>query len=63
MIKVDKNHFLRAALEIGQSGENDTLPYDVDAAFVKDRRTSFRTSALRCFKTWNAEPSADPWSS
>jgi Reverse transcriptase (RNA-dependent DNA polymerase) len=37
MIKVDKSHFLHAALEIGQSGENDTLPYDIDAKFIKER--------------------------
>lgn len=24
-------------MEIGQSGENDTLPYDIDAQFIKDR--------------------------
>ncbi|XKM42490.1 RNA-directed DNA polymerase [Rhizobium ruizarguesonis] len=24
-------------MEIGQSGENDTLPYDIDAAFIKDK--------------------------
>ena len=34
MIKVQKNHFLRAASEIGNSGENDTLPYDIDAVFI-----------------------------
>ena len=37
MIKVTKDNFLRAALEIGQSGENDTLPYDIDAAFIKEQ--------------------------
>lgn len=37
MIKVDINHFVRAVLEIGHSGDNDTLPYDLDAGFVKDR--------------------------
>lgn len=31
-----RDHFLQAALEIGQNGENDTLPYDVDAKFIKD---------------------------
>ncbi|WAC27503.1 RNA-directed DNA polymerase [Ancylobacter sp. SL191] len=37
MIKVDTSCFLRAALEIGHSGDNDTLPYDLDAGFVKER--------------------------
>lgn len=30
MLTVNREHFTRAALEIGQSGENDTLPYDID---------------------------------
>ncbi|MGN7929378.1 RNA-directed DNA polymerase [Sphingopyxis sp. 22461] len=34
---VTKDHFLKAALEIGQNGENDTLPYDIDAQFVKEK--------------------------
>lgn len=37
MLNVTRDHFLRAASEIGQSGENDTLPYDIDAAFVRDK--------------------------
>jgi len=39
MIKVEKDHFLRAALEIGHSGDNDTLPYDWDAGFIKEKGT------------------------
>jgi hypothetical protein len=35
--KISSDHFYRAALEIGQNGENDTLPYDLDAQFVKER--------------------------
>lgn len=50
MIKVDKNHFLRAALEIGQSGENDTLPYEVDAAFVKDTADELSDICLALFQ-------------
>jgi hypothetical protein len=37
VLNVTRDHFLRAASEIGQSGENDTLPYDIDAAFVRDK--------------------------
>jgi hypothetical protein len=33
---VSEAHFLRAAREIGKSGENDTLPYDPDARFIKE---------------------------
>lgn len=46
MIKVKKEHFYRAALEIGQSGENDTLPYDIDAQFIKEK--SKELSELCC---------------
>ena len=35
--EVSEIHFLRAAREIGKSGENDTLPYDPDARFIKER--------------------------
>jgi hypothetical protein len=34
---VEREHFRKAALEIGQSGENDTLPYDIDASFIRDK--------------------------
>jgi hypothetical protein len=34
--EVSEAHFLRAAREIGKSGENDTLPYDPDARFIKE---------------------------
>lgn len=37
MVEVRQEHFHQAALEIGQNGENDTLPYDRDAAFVRDK--------------------------
>lgn len=50
MIKVDKEHFLRAALEIGQSGENDTLPYDIDAAFIKDQSEQLAEICTSLFK-------------
>lgn len=33
-IKLD--HFRQAALEIGQNGDNDTLPYDIDAQFLRE---------------------------
>lgn len=35
-IEVMKAHFLRAAREVGKSGDNDTLPYDPDALFIKE---------------------------
>ena len=50
MIKVETDHFLRAALEIGNSGENDTLPYDIDAAFVKGKATDLAVLCLTLFQ-------------
>jgi hypothetical protein len=50
MIKVEMDHFLRAALEIGSSGDNDTLPYDIDAAFVKDKASDLAALCLTLFQ-------------
>lgn len=47
---VRKEHFLKSALEIGQSGENDTLPYDIDAAFIRDKSEAFSEICLDLFK-------------
>lgn len=51
MIKVDISHFERAALEIGHSGENDTLPYDLDSAFVKEKATDLAALCLDLFQS------------
>ncbi len=50
MVKVNKAHFLRAAYEIGNSGDNDTLPYDLDAAFVKDKAPNLAAICLDLFQ-------------
>lgn len=50
MSKVDRGHFLRAALEIGHNGENDTLPYDIDAAFIKDKAADLAEVCLVLFQ-------------
>jgi len=50
MAKVEKAHFLRAGLEIGQNGENDTLPYDLDAAFIKDKAADLAAACLALFQ-------------
>ncbi|MCJ2126292.1 RNA-directed DNA polymerase [Methylobacterium sp. J-077] len=50
MFEVTKNHFFRAALEIGQSGENDTLPYDIDAAFIKDKAENLSSICIALFR-------------
>jgi hypothetical protein len=40
---------LRAAHEIGKSGENDTLPYDIDAGFVRDKAEDLADICLNLF--------------
>ena len=50
MIEVGKKHFHQAALEIGQSGENDTLPYDIDAAFVKENAETLSDICINLFQ-------------
>jgi hypothetical protein len=49
-LEVIRDHFLRAALEIGQSGENDTLPYDVDAAFIRDKSEELSQICFNLFR-------------
>lgn len=49
-MKVRRKHFHWAALEIGQSGENDTLPYDFDAAFVRDKADDLADICIELFK-------------
>jgi hypothetical protein len=50
MIKVEIDHFLRAAFEIGNNGDNDTLPYDLDSAFVKDKANDLAALCLALFQ-------------
>ncbi len=50
MIKVEKDHFFRAALEIGYSGDNDTLPYDLEAGFIKDKAVDLAALCLALFQ-------------
>jgi hypothetical protein len=51
---ITQDHFYRAALEIGQGGENDTLPYDVDARFVKDNAENLAPICFDLFKSVEA---------
>jgi len=50
MIEIKKDHFFRAALEIGHSGDNDTLPYDPDVSFIKDRAADLADLCLNLFQ-------------
>lgn len=52
-MEVTINHFLRAALEIGRNGENDTLPYDLEAGFVRDKSEELSKICLNLFETVN----------
>lgn len=40
---------MRAAHEIGKSGENDTLPYDIDAGFIRDKAEGLADICLNLF--------------
>jgi hypothetical protein len=51
MIKVEKDHFLRAAIEIGHNGDNDTLPYDLEAGFIKDKAADLASLCLNLFQS------------
>ena len=51
MVKVEKDHFFRAALEMGHSGDNDTLPYDLDAGFIKDKAADLAALCLALFQS------------
>lgn len=53
MLNVTRNHFRRAACEIGQSGENDTLPYDIDAAFIRDKVEELSQICFDLFQSIN----------
>ena len=58
-MQVSRDHFLRAALEIGQSGENDTLPYDTDAGFIRDKAEDLSSICFSLFQTINAKSQAN----
>jgi hypothetical protein len=56
---VTRDHFLRAAREIGQSGENDTLPYDIDAAFIRDKSEDRSKICFHLFQSIDAKSPPD----
>ena len=53
-MQVSKDHFLLAAKEIGQSGENDTLPYDIDAGFIRDKADELSSICFDLFQSIDA---------
>ena len=55
MINVEQEHFRKAALEIGKYGENDTLPYDNDASFIRDKADNLSEICFRLFQAIDAK--------
>lgn len=55
-MNVTLDHFVRAALEIGQSGDNDTLPYDIDSAFIRDKANELGQICFDLFAMLNKKP-------
>ncbi len=45
MPAIAKAHFSRAAADIGAHGDNDTLPFDIDNRFVKEKQDELALSA------------------
>lgn len=37
MPAIELEHFRRAAIDVGAHGDNDTLPFDIDSRFIKER--------------------------
>ena len=58
-VEVNEAHFLQAALEIGQNGENDTLPYDIDASFIRDKSTDLANICFDLFAVINTKTVKD----
>lgn len=50
MTVVTLEHFKRAAVDIGANGDNDTLPFDIDIRFVKDKHEELAGMAHRYFE-------------
>lgn len=49
MPDVTLDHFKIAAADLGAHGDNDTLPFDVDNRFIKERRDALATLAYAYF--------------
>lgn len=49
MSDVTLDHFKRAAADIGAHGDNDTLPFDIDNRFIKDKQDKLAVMAYEYF--------------
>lgn len=54
MPSVDVAHFERAAADIAAHGDNDTLPFDVDVRFVKERQAELAQIAWMFYRRLGA---------
>ena len=49
MPDVTLEHFKRAAVDIGAHGDNDTLPFDIDSRFIKEKKNEIAQLAFTYF--------------
>jgi hypothetical protein len=50
MTKISLKHFQRAAADIAENGENDTLPFDMDRRFLEEKRDALAQLAFCYFQ-------------
>lgn len=50
MPKVTLEHFKRAARDVGEHGDNDTLPFDVDNRFIAENQAALAGLAFTFFE-------------
>ena len=53
MQTVKLEHFIRAAMEIGKHGDNDTIPFNVDNRFISDKAEQISKIAFNYFERLN----------
>lgn len=54
MPNVTLDHFRRATADIGANGDNDTLPFDIDVRFIKDKQELLAELAYAYFQDLDA---------
>jgi len=59
MPDVSLDHFKRAAADIGAHGDNDTLPFDMDNRFIKDKQDDLAKVAYEYFCEVNSKDRKD----
>lgn len=59
IMEVKREHFVQAALEIGKSGDNDTLPYDIDSSFVRDKAEGLSQICFELFRLLDSKSFKD----